>query len=179
MREMTGARRILVVDDEPHVRMALRRSLIACGYEVDDAASGPEALEMLSRRRYSLIVVDVRMPGMDGVEVMRRAREAQPDLQIIVLTGYASLESAIAAVRCRAADYLIKPVSLHQVVNVVARVLHQPPGTRGPAVTGPPEEEATLLQVGPISLNRRLRVVTVEGEERRKIEARLKGLGYM
>lgn len=157
--------RILVVDDEPHVRMALRYSLSVHGYEADDAASGPQALEMLSRRRYDLMLVDIRMPGMDGVDVMRRAREICPDLQIIVLTGYASLESAIAAVRCHAADYLLKPASLHQVADAVARALQRQLIARRPGQVRQDAEvqEEAILRVGPVAIDRVLRVVTVEG----------------
>jgi DNA-binding response OmpR family regulator len=176
VKEATCSGRVLVVDDEIYVRMALRYSLVMRGYEADDAASGPQALEMLSQRRYDLMVVDIRMPGMDGVEVMRRAREACPDLQIIVLTGYASLDSAIAAVRCHAADYLIKPASLHQVADAVARALRQRPGARALAPIAPEreaEEEVTVLQVGPVILDRSLRTVTVEREGSRELRARL------
>jgi DNA-binding response OmpR family regulator len=117
--------RLLVVDDEPNVRAALKRSLDLMGYRTDEAESGFRALRMLEYTPYDLMVLDLRMPGMDGVEVMRRAREIRPDLLVIVLTGHATLESAIAAVRSHAANFLLKPASLHEIGGAVAEALQQ------------------------------------------------------
>ena len=118
----TGAR-VLVVDDELHVRSALCRSLSLLGYRADDAASGDVALKVLAREPYDAMVLDIRMPGVDGVEVMRRARRMRPQMAVIVLTAHATLESAIAAVKTSAADYLQKPVSVHEVAKAIARAL--------------------------------------------------------
>jgi two-component system KDP operon response regulator KdpE len=115
--------RILVVDDEPHVRSALTRALSLRGYRADEASSGFHALGMLERVPYDLMVLDMRMPGMDGVEVMQRARRVRPDLAIIVLTGHATQESAIAAVKAAAADYLLKPTSSKEMVSAVSETL--------------------------------------------------------
>ena len=117
--------RVLVVDDETHVRSALARSLTLTGYYADEATSGYHALQMLERAPYDAIVLDIRMPDMDGVEVMSRACQLYPDLCIIILTGHAALESAIAAVKSRAADYLIKPASVHDVAAAIDRALQQ------------------------------------------------------
>jgi two-component system KDP operon response regulator KdpE len=117
--------RVLVVDDEPNVRSALTRSLTLLGYRADAASSGRQALGLLQRVTYDLMVLDLRMPGMDGVEVMQRARQVRPNLLIIVLTGHATLESAIAAVKSHATDYLIKPTSLHDVAAAVAAALQK------------------------------------------------------
>lgn len=117
--------RVLVVDDEPNVRSALTRSLTLLGYRADAASSGHQALGMLQRTPYDLMVLDLRMPRMDGVEVMQRARQERPDLLIIVLTGHATLESAIAAVKSHAIDYLLKPASLQDVAAAVATALQQ------------------------------------------------------
>lgn len=117
--------RVLVVDDEARMRSALVRSLTLLGYSVDDAASGPQALEVLERTPYDVMVLDLRMPGMGGVEVMQRACQMCPDLSIIVLTGHATLESAISAVRSRAADYLLKPASVHDVAAAIASALQR------------------------------------------------------
>ncbi len=116
---------VLVVDDEPNVCSALTRSLTLSGYRADAASSGHQALGLLQRTPYDLMLLDLRMPGMDGVEVMQRAREVRPDLLIIVLTGHATLESAITAVESHATDYLLKPVSLHDVATAVATALLQ------------------------------------------------------
>jgi DNA-binding response OmpR family regulator len=117
------AARVLVVDDELHVRSALAHSLRIVGYEAEEAESGEQALEMLSRTAYDVMVLDLRMPGMQGIEVMERTHQIHPDLLVIVLTGNASLESAITAVKCGAVDYLLKPTSVHDVASAVTRAL--------------------------------------------------------
>jgi DNA-binding response OmpR family regulator len=117
--------RVLVVDDETHVRSALARSLTLTGFSADEAASGHHALEMLERAPYDAMVLDIRMPGIDGVEVMSRACQLYPDLCIIILTGHATLESAIAAVKSHAADYLLKPASVHDIAAAIDCALQQ------------------------------------------------------
>ncbi len=117
--------RLLVVDDEANVRSALARALALRGYRTDQAASGHQALRMLESNPYDLMVLDIRMPGMSGVEVMQRARQIRPDLLIIILTGHASLESAIAAVKSHAHDYLLKPASLHDLAAAVVSALER------------------------------------------------------
>ena len=142
--------RVLVVDDEAHVRSALARSLTLLGYRADEAASGHHALAMLERTPYDAMVLDIRMPGMDGVEVMQWAYQMYPDLSIILLTGHASLESAITAVRSNAADYLLKPASVYDIAAAIARALQQR-AQQGPPRALPPER---FLCVGPVTLDR-------------------------
>jgi len=117
--------RVLVVDDEEHVSSALARSLTLLGYRADAAYSGREALEILKHTSYDVMVLDMRMPGIDGIEVMRLAHQMWPALLIIVLTGHATLESAITAVKCGAVEYLIKPASVHEIAAVAAEALQQ------------------------------------------------------
>ena len=117
--------RVLVVDDEAHVRSALVRSLTLLGYQASGACSGARALEILARTPYEAMVLDLRMPGMDGIEVMQRARQLWPDLAIIILTGHATLGTAISAVRSHAADYLLKPASVHDVASAIDGALGQ------------------------------------------------------
>ena len=117
--------RVLVVDDEANVRSALVRSLTLLGYRASEASSGDQALEILQGSPYEAMVLDLRMPGMDGIEVMQRARQLWPDLAVIILTGHATLETAISAVKSHAADYLLKPASVHDVASAVANALGQ------------------------------------------------------
>ena len=119
----TPPARLLVVDDEAHIRNGLGWSLRLNGYDVEEAASGSEALARLYHGVYDLMILDMNMPGLDGIEVMQRAHQHAPTLAIVVLTGHATLESAIAAVKAAAADYLLKPVSMHDLAAVVARAL--------------------------------------------------------
>jgi len=121
-QEVTAAR-VLIVDDEPTIRQTLARALSLRGYQTDEAGSGPRALALLEQRPYDLMVLDMIMPGMDGVKVMHLARQLRPDLLIVVLTGHASLESAIAAVKQDAVDYLLKPTSIHDIAAAVSRAL--------------------------------------------------------
>lgn len=180
--------RLLVVDDERYVRAALTRSLNLMGYQADEAGSGFKALRMLQSTPYDLMVLDMRMPGMDGVEVMRRAREIRPDLLIVVLTGHASLESAIAAVKSHAADYLLKPASLHDVGAAVAAALQQRAKSlrrqhllevldqtvdalrEGETPAQRPPSLERFLVVGSVTLDSEKRLVVVSGTPSRTVE---------
>lgn len=117
--------RILVVDDEITTRAAITRALTLTGYRADSVASGKQALAKLAGGSYDLMLLDLRMPEMDGSEVMQRAWQLDPDLLIIILTAYATLDSAITAVKGGAADYLLKPCSLHDIQDSIARALRQ------------------------------------------------------
>ncbi len=121
------AARLLVVDDEPNIRAPLVRALSLQGYSVEEASSGLEALTLLKHTAYNLMVLDMRMPGIDGVEVMQQARQLHPELLIIILTGHATLENAIAAVKSEAADYLLKPASTREILTAVAQALQNRP----------------------------------------------------
>jgi DNA-binding response OmpR family regulator len=117
--------RILVVDDEITTRAAITRALTLTGYRADSAASGKQALAKLASTSYDLMLLDLRMPEMDGSEVMQRAWQTNPELLIIILTAYATLDSAITAVKGGAADYLLKPCSLHDIQDSIARALNR------------------------------------------------------
>jgi DNA-binding response OmpR family regulator len=99
------------------------RALNAWGYYADGVSSGEDALQMLATFSYDVMVLDLHLPGVDGEQVMRQVHQAYPDLQIIVLTGHASLESAIAAVRAGAADYLMKPSSIRDLREAIDKAL--------------------------------------------------------
>ncbi len=151
---------VLIVDDEPSVRQVLRTALEERGYEVEEAASGEEALSRLAVRRYDLLLLDLRMAGVSGVEVMQRVRLSRPGLPIIILTGYATLESAIAAIRCGAADYLLKPVSIREIARAVERALQQ--SAAGPMSGG---STPKALAVGPLMLDLQAGRLTITGSE--------------
>lgn len=117
--------RLLVVDDVPDIRSGLAYILRLEGYTAEEAASGPEALDLLEYTSYDLMLLDMRMPGMHGVEVMTRAREICPDMSIIILTGHATLDSAITAVKLKADNYLLKPITAGELVTIIANTLHE------------------------------------------------------
>jgi two-component system NtrC family response regulator len=99
----------LVVDDERGMCEFLRFLLQEEGYEVDIAHSGVQALEKVEQSKFELILADIKMPGLDGLEMLRKLREADEDTVVIVMTGYSSLDSAIKAIKYDASDYLTKP----------------------------------------------------------------------
>ena len=117
--------RLLVVDDEANLRAVLRDILSLMGYHVDEAGSGYEALKVLESSSYDLMLLDVRMPGMSGVEVMNLARESYPDMSIIILTAHATLESAVAAVRLGAVDYMLKPFNIEDLSTTITQALKE------------------------------------------------------
>jgi len=101
--------KILVVDDEVIIRDSLRDWLNDAGYEVFTAENGPKALETIKRERPRVIIADLVMPGMDGIELMKRAKEISPDIEVIIITAYGSIPTAITAIREGAYDYIQKP----------------------------------------------------------------------
>ncbi|HMH49743.1 MAG TPA: response regulator, partial [Candidatus Acidoferrum sp.] len=103
-------RRILIVEDDEIFLRPLQRTLEVAGYDVVVTPSGEEALDALKGDDVDLVLTDKRLPGMDGVDLVRRVRAEHPDLAVIVMTAYGTIESAVEAVRLGAADYLVKPL---------------------------------------------------------------------
>src|SRR5205085_8817824 len=119
----TKVTRILIVDDEETIRLALRKFLRSRGYEVEIAGAGDQALEVLEKESFSLMLCDVRMPGMTGVQVVPRARALDPDLAIIMLTAVNDAATATEVLSSGASDYLMKPVELADLQQAVDRAL--------------------------------------------------------
>jgi DNA-binding NtrC family response regulator len=113
--------RILVVDDEPIVRNSLGAWFREDGHEVDTADSAREALRLVAGSRYDIALVDIKMPGMDGLELQARLSAADPELTIIVMTAYASVESAVQALKAGAYDYIVKPFDPDDLSKLVRR----------------------------------------------------------
>ncbi|MGD9281310.1 MAG: response regulator, partial [Desulfobacterales bacterium] len=113
---------ILVVDDELVVRDSLKEWLEEEGFSADIAASGPEALEQLTAQSYQLMLLDIKMPGMNGVEVLQKTKADFPDLNVIMMTAYATVETAVEAMKIGALDYLIKPFDPESLVPMVLRI---------------------------------------------------------
>jgi Response regulator containing CheY-like receiver, AAA-type ATPase, and DNA-binding domains len=116
---------ILVVDDEPGIRELVGQILRDEGYEVHAAASGEEALKAVERELYDLVLLDIWLPGMDGVEVLNRLRQDGHRVPVIVISGHASAEQAVAAIQAGAHDFLEKPLSYDRVVVSVRNALEQ------------------------------------------------------
>ena len=117
--------RILVVDDEEVVRQSHLRSLAGAHCLVETARNGDEALRALERNAFDVVLLDLRMPGMDGMAVLKTIKERWPQIEVVILTGYPSIETAKEAVRLGAYDYLAKPVGPHEVINAAHGAMMQ------------------------------------------------------
>ncbi|MFN3534781.1 MAG: sigma-54-dependent transcriptional regulator, partial [Desulfatiglandales bacterium] len=120
---MKGTKRILVVDDEMGMCESLKLFFSKEGYRVDTAQSGAEALELLEKDTYHLLILDVRMRGMDGIDVLRKAKELKGEIPAIMISAYASPESAVNAMLEGAYDYLPKPFKISELKRVVKEAL--------------------------------------------------------
>ncbi|MFH1243376.1 MAG: response regulator [Pseudomonadota bacterium] len=121
-REARQQFRILVVDDELVVRDSLKEWLVDEGFQVDMAESGAEALEKVAEQDFNLMLLDIKMPGMDGVEVLRLSRDIRPDLAVVMMTAYATVETAVEAMKMGALDYLMKPFDPDKLVPMVVHL---------------------------------------------------------
>jgi len=113
--------RILLVDDEKTLLEYLSKRLLRQGFTVKATFSGEEAVEVAKEEHYDVAVVDLKMPGMDGVEVQKRLREIQPFIQCIVLTGHGSIQSALESGQEEAFEYLLKPVDHDKLIDAIKK----------------------------------------------------------
>lgn len=118
-----GRPRVLVADDESSIRDLLSKTLALAEYDVDTAPDGRAALERLRLGHYDLLIADLKMPGMDGLTLIREARRLKADLPVIIITGFSTESSAIEAVNLGVAGYLTKPFRVPQVLAAAARAL--------------------------------------------------------
>ncbi len=125
-RDPINRPRILVVDDEPTVRELLGKTLTLSDYDVDLCSDGPTALERLAAAEFDLLIIDLKMPGMDGLSVIREARRRNLDLPVIIVTGFSTEANAIEAINLGVSGYLTKPFRIPRLLNVAARALGEP-----------------------------------------------------
>ena len=147
---------ILIVDDEDTLRYFLKRTLGDKGYQVSEAADGQTALDLLEHETFDLALVDLRMAGVDGLEVMRQFRQRSPETQIIIVTAYASVPSAVEALRHGAHDYLTKPVNTEELLASVADGL----AIRSAQARSPSRPTRTQMTYGDLILDYDLHQVT-------------------
>ncbi|RJP26179.1 MAG: response regulator [Candidatus Abyssobacteria bacterium SURF_5] len=117
---------ILVVDDEKNIRTTLRQALESAGYRVETAVSGEDALAKLAESSFDLLFLDIKLPGIDGLEVLRRLRAEGKRLPVIIITAYGTIESAVDAMKMGAVDYLRKPFAPDQIRDMASTVLSRP-----------------------------------------------------
>ena len=117
------AKPVLIVDDEKNIRMTLAQAMEPLELETATAVNGEEALSKLEHKPFGLILLDLKMPGMDGMEVLRRVRETRPDIKVIIITAYGTIESAVEAMKLGAVDFIPKPFAPKEIRELVKKVL--------------------------------------------------------
>ncbi len=115
---MTEKNRILIVDDDEVVRRSYLRSLEGISCNVAAASDGEEALQTMEANPFDVVLLDMRMPGQDGMSVLRTIKQKWPDSEVVIITGYPTVDSAKEAVRLGAYDYVAKPVGPQDVINI-------------------------------------------------------------
>lgn len=120
---MSQSERILLVDDEANIRLTLGAMLTRAGYDVTTASGGAEAIALLEEQAFDLLIIDLKMPGVDGMQVVTAARARHPDVPIIILTGHGSLETAVEGLRYGIFDYLLKNTEPAKVLERVQAAL--------------------------------------------------------
>ena len=118
-----GRKRVLVVDDEASIRELLSKTLALAEYDVDTAVDAPTALERMRSSAYDLMIADLKMPGVDGLTLIRQAKQIQADLPVIIITGFSTESSAIEAVNLGVDGYLTKPFRVPQVLAAAAKAM--------------------------------------------------------
>ncbi len=125
--------KILIIDDEDLLREGCRRLLEMAGYAVATAADAEEGLQKAASGAFGIVFVDFRMPGMTGIEFIRRMQESSPDTDVVMMTGYASIEMAVEAMKNGARDYISKPFEAEQLLEIVGRLVQKRPPAAAPA----------------------------------------------
>jgi two-component system response regulator AtoC len=121
--KMTDKNRILIVDDDETVRSSYRRSLEGISHNVMAARDGEEALQMMEQYPCDIVLLDMRMPGRDGLSVLRTIKQKWPESEVVIITGYPTVDSAKEAVRLGAYDYIAKPVGPQDVIDLTDRAM--------------------------------------------------------
>jgi len=115
---------VLIVDDEFGPRESLRMILNPL-YEVHTASDGQEALRLIGEKNYDVVTLDLRMPGLSGIDVLKEIKKLRPDTEVIIITGYGSLENASEAIRLGTGDFISKPFNVADIISTVAKSIER------------------------------------------------------
>ena len=118
---MEQAIRVLVVDDEDDFRETVVKRLRARKLEAEGAGSGAAALDLVKEREFDVMVLDVKMPGMDGIETLRLVKQTRPEIEVIMLTGHASVEFGLKGMQLGAFDYIMKPAPIGELMDTIGQ----------------------------------------------------------
>lgn len=152
---------ILVLDDDPDATEILKHVLIREGYKVETVSSPTAGMDRLAAHQFHILILDLRLPDMDGIEVLRKIRERDRDLAVIILTGYPSVESAVASLKGGVSDYLEKPIDAQKLLAVIGGVVAEKGLLRNP-------EEGLLQAVGAkVRVERKAQELTLKQVARR------------
>jgi DNA-binding NtrC family response regulator len=116
--------RILVIDDEEIVRISCKKCLVPEGFDVDVAANGREGITLTKANKYDLVLTDLKMPDMDGMEFLMNMKKDQPNAKVIMITGYSTVEHAVKALKLGAYDYIEKPFTPDTLITAVKEALN-------------------------------------------------------
>lgn len=127
--------RVLIVDDEEDFVITLEKRLKRRGLQVGTALDGPQALELIKEKDFDVVVLDVKMPGMDGLEILGQIKQMKPLIEVIMLTGHASIESGIEGMKLGAFDYLMKPINIDELMAKMRSAYYKKLRSEGKAET--------------------------------------------
>lgn len=116
---------VLIVDDEKNIRLTLSHSLKPMGFDTETAITGEEALEKIENKEFKLVLLDIKLPGIDGIEVLRKIRQSRPDIAVIIITAHGTIESAVEAMKLGAIDFLQKPFTPGEIRDLVTKIMER------------------------------------------------------
>lgn len=116
---------VLIVDDEKNIRLTLSQALASAEMDVDTAINGEEAMDKLQEKDFALVLLDLKLPGMDGMEVLRWISANRPDIRVVIITAHGTIDSAVEAMKHGAVDYLQKPFAPKDIRDMVCRIMNR------------------------------------------------------
>ncbi|MFW6007239.1 MAG: response regulator [Halanaerobiales bacterium] len=119
---MSEENKILIIDDEKNIRMTLEKTLTGAGYEVETAFNGEEGIQKLKEDNYPVILLDMKLPGMNGIDVLKKIKDLDYHSKVIMITGYGTIDTAVETMKLGAVDYLRKPFKPEEILDLVDKV---------------------------------------------------------